>query len=1086
MENNNQTARPQGWLKKWQQRIFLVALAALTSFTSQAQNTWELDLSSPEWGDCLNWELRDNTNALLLSGGSYGLNWSDFQTVSVDASQEPLSFFYQMPDCGGFGCDNGITWEISCASTVVSSGSDNLVCGSDLITGLTCGPPPPPPPACDIEVTVESATWGDETTWTLTDNDGVTVLSGGPYGNGYSDTQTLNGADNGPYTLSIDASGFNGDNNANYTVLLDAVLVASGSTGVGGSATETGIAPGCVSGPPPPPSTCCDGPLPGPGCPQYPDCEALICANDPFCCNTEWDGLCAADAAVDCGVAECTPAACVSPTLTTNDVTDCASGTYTLTLDISNDGNAQFYDVLLGEPACDEAQGTPGFPGDPGCEASVCSGDPFCCNTSWDSLCASTAASDPNCTGCLAPQGTLIGTFAGGTTGITIGTFPIGTDVDITVLHDWDSSCDQTISASNTDVCGCTDSNAVNWDPSATIDDGSCVLPPANDDCVSAQALSVAAWPATSSTLGTLTGAFGSGLPACAGTSGTDVFYSFNAATTNHYIINLNPFGGFSGAIVELWDDCSGVLIECFSPDPSTDCGVSQGVGNPGFPSDPTCEAAVCGQDAFCCNSSWDGICAGIALNDQATACAGCLGGAPAFPAIALDLPAGDYILRVRNESGATILDGTGSFLIGVQSFPVAQVQDNPNNPLYACNQGGFQLEDIIGASPQTTSWVLDYEWQISEIGGGTSNIWQRGEPNYSTRPSHLGMEYGKTYNVYVRVLVNHPVFGPTWGVFQVDGPNPNAPGASICTVGMSSNVTPTEVRPQYTPTNVQGNPYSLCDIVVAFNVEGSEDFRWQFDDGGGSPIVYQRNAPNPGVRLSWVNGLVPGTTYNVAVEVQVQGEWSGYSTILPITLALPPNNVEVRSQFCGVTHAPNAVILAQAVCAYDFYEWEFVNLTTGVTSTATRPNPGINLSWNQITPALTAGDYEVRVRVQQGGILGDFGPICTFTISGPGAPADETPAVRTLAENSSMLYPNPNMGTEVRLELAGLGDDNHEVMIQIYDINGQLIQNEGFGHVGNSVSRLIHFNRNLATGMYMVHVVVDGERFATERLIVM
>ncbi|TVR40061.1 MAG: T9SS C-terminal target domain-containing protein, partial [Cryomorphaceae bacterium] len=55
-----------------------------------------------------------------------------------------------------------------------------------------------------------------------------------------------------------------------------------------------------------------------------------------------------------------------------------------------------------------------------------------------------------------------------------------------------------------------------------------------------------------------------------------------------------------------------------------------------------------------------------------------------------------------------------------------------------------------------------------------------------------------------------------------------------------------------------------------------------------------------------------------------------------------------------------------------------------------------------------------------------------------------------------------------------------------IYDINGQLIQNEGFGHVGDSVSRLIHFNKNLATGMYMVHIVVDGERFATERLIVM
>jgi hypothetical protein len=70
-------------------------------------------------------------------------------------------------------------------------------------------------------------------------------------------------------------------------------------------------------------------------------------------------------------------------------------------------------------------------------------------------------------------------------------------------------------------------------------------------------------------------------------------------------------------------------------------------------------------------------------------------------------------------------------------------------------------------------------------------------------------------------------------------------------------------------------------------------------------------------------------------------------------------------------------------------------------------------------------------------------------------------------------------------MELDGLSDGNHEVMIQIYDSYGKLIQTEGFGHTGTNLSRVVRFNSELATGMYLVQIAVDGERYATERLIV-
>jgi hypothetical protein len=37
-----------------------------------------------------------------------------------------------------------------------------------------------------------------------------------------------------------------------------------------------------------------------PGC-ENGQCEAAVCAVDPFCCNVAWDGLCAAEAADICG-----------------------------------------------------------------------------------------------------------------------------------------------------------------------------------------------------------------------------------------------------------------------------------------------------------------------------------------------------------------------------------------------------------------------------------------------------------------------------------------------------------------------------------------------------------------------------------------------------------------------------------------------------------------------------------------------------------------------------------------------------------------------------------------------------------------
>ncbi|MCA9292171.1 MAG: hypothetical protein KDA25_13645 [Phycisphaerales bacterium] len=85
-----------------------------------------------------------------------------------------------------------------------------------------------------------------------------------------------------------------------------------------------------------------------PGCDDV-DCCNIVCAVDPFCCDTEWDGICAGEAADLCG--PCNP-------------------------------NAGPCDAPNGTPGCD----------DPFCCETVCAIDSFCCDVEWDQACADEAA----------------------------------------------------------------------------------------------------------------------------------------------------------------------------------------------------------------------------------------------------------------------------------------------------------------------------------------------------------------------------------------------------------------------------------------------------------------------------------------------------------------------------------------------------------------------------------------------------------------------------------------------------------------------------------------------------------------------
>lgn len=121
---------------------------------------------------------------------------------------------------GSDACGNTDTDEMTIfvppVDVFVDAGPDQIlqtcydsVLVSTVVTGGVEAPPG------EWTVTVQSASWGDATTWNIQDANGNIVVSGGTYGNGYSDTQTFSNVVE-PLTFNITST--LSDNIPNFTI----------------------------------------------------------------------------------------------------------------------------------------------------------------------------------------------------------------------------------------------------------------------------------------------------------------------------------------------------------------------------------------------------------------------------------------------------------------------------------------------------------------------------------------------------------------------------------------------------------------------------------------------------------------------------------------------------------------------------------------------------------------------------------------------------------------------------------------------------------------------------------------------------
>ncbi|MCE3278375.1 MAG: hypothetical protein K0S44_566 [Bacteroidetes bacterium] len=145
-----------------------------------------------------------------------------------------------------------------------------------------------------------------------------------------------------------------------------------------------------------------------------------------------------------------------------------------------------------------------------------------------------------------------------------------------------------------------------------------------------------------------------------------------------------------------------------------------------------------------------------------------------------------------------------------------------------------------------------------------------------------------------------------------------------------------------------------------------------------------QRGSGNANILRTAIVGLQQGQTYNVRVRVKVGGIWGNYSTVCAITFSSNVQLTQVAAVHCGQTVSDlSGYFNCNPVAGAQDYEWQFTNASLGYSFTKQRGNIASNILRASITGLVPGQTYNVMVRAKVGGVWGNYGNICTITISG-------------------------------------------------------------------------------------------------------
>jgi hypothetical protein len=287
-----------------------------------------------------------------------------------------------------------------------------------------------------------------------------------------------------------------------------------------------------------------------------------------------------------------------------------------------------------------------------------------------------------------------------------------------------------------------------------------------------------------------------------------------------------------------------------------------------------------------------------------------------------------------------------------------------------------------------------------------------------------------------------------------------------------------------YTTTNTSWIPLSIVPGTLG-NVDAGG---LQYGESYSVTVVANYNLPDANGVTESVTAVptAPSCTISI-VPVAALNMATAYASTSSGDIALPGSNPRVQGSWIQT----DLFVCGAIGYSWSFNEVNYVNgdIQLGAPYTLTSTSRQVRL-WPTSIPNIAAGKrYQVQVAPIFPWGTGSFDATQRYVqIAGSAGMVEENNNDEVVLVDKSLttgvfasLYPNPNNGENVNINIAGI--ESESVNIRIMDASGRTVWSNNF-FVEGILATTVSFDRPLAAGIYMVEMNYNGE-ISTQRMVV-
>ncbi len=283
---------------------------------------------------------------------------------------------------------------------------------------------------------------------------------------------------------------------------------------------------------------------------------------------------------------------------------------------------------------------------------------------------------------------------------------------------------------------------------------------------------------------------------------------------------------------------------------------------------------------------------------------------------------------------------------------------------------------------------------------------------------------------------------------------------------------------------------FTMNSNVYCNNAPGATSYQFEFSDPD-EGFIRRIAVPTNRVRFNQMptSPLTPGVKYFVRVRNNGSGPLAsahfGGGCELGMNAAMTVTCTELISaptygHSCDESRAFNtntSFIYALPVVGATEYQFRIFIPGEGYDETFIRSTYILQLKWNAtVAPPLVNGStYNVQMNVKVGTLYSGFcGDVCTITVDNG---SNRPEAGMAQSAGTATMWPNPVRSGQVNLSIDGIQDADQNITVDIQDIYGKQVFAKEFGNSGERFITILDLPSDIASGVYMVNITVNGQR---------